>query len=688
MVQRMKQNVFKKMTLSSILLKFHRLRAMSLPEIFYRARRDYKDRCEKKNLASWQSFEQFTRRQRLRGMRARAGSGDTLLEQLGVERPLPWQKHSADELNLFFDTLPAHRAATIAKAERLIRNEITVFNQTVKWDGDIDWHWDFLKEKTIPVIYWKEINYWDSRVVREVKYTWELNRHQHFVTLAKAFLLTTDEKYAQVLFEQWEDWIERNPYLFGINWSSALECAIRLISWTWALQMAKHSRFLTNDLYFKILHSIELHARYISRHLSRFSSANNHIIGEAVGLIYAGTYFPALRQASHWRALGWDLFQKEFLLQVHPDGVTKEQAIYYQTYVFYFAVLTKLALEYKKRSFPNRLERLLQKMAFFIACIRDNGGTIPQIGDEDGGSAFRPIDLESDPYEAILGVAGALGSEQYIDAMQSSSREAIFWLTGQTLTAKQPLWSRPELARFPDGGYVIVHSNNDDLPQHLIWDCGPLGYGDLAAHGHADVLSFTLTVMNQPVLIDCGTFLYLGAGDLRKYFRSARAHNILRVDDLDPSPLLGPFQWGRKATGVLESIEQNGADIVIRGCHDGYQKLDITHQREIRKLSSDWLVADRVQGTGTHLVELFFHLENCQTKVSYNQVFCEYGAFCVTFSFESSERIFLSVLRGEEPESCCWRSPRFGEKIKHPVIRLQVKTDLPAEIKSRIQVSR
>ena len=69
------------------------------------------------------------------------------------------------------------------------------------------------------------------------KVTWELNRHQHLVTLAKARLLSGDEKYTRELMAQWRSWIKANPYPLGINWGSTLEVAFRSLSWIWVDQL-------------------------------------------------------------------------------------------------------------------------------------------------------------------------------------------------------------------------------------------------------------------------------------------------------------------------------------------------------------------------------------------------------------------------------------------------------------------
>ena len=92
----------------------------------------------------------------------------------------------------------------------------------------------------------------------EVRYTWELNRHQHLITLGKAYFLTGNEKYAQEVCTQICDWIEANPHLYGINWTSSLELAIRLISWIWAFWLISDSKVVNQHFINNFLKSTNM----------------------------------------------------------------------------------------------------------------------------------------------------------------------------------------------------------------------------------------------------------------------------------------------------------------------------------------------------------------------------------------------------------------------------------------------
>ena len=53
-------------------------------------------------------------------------------------------------------------------------------------DKDIDWHLDPVHGKRAPLDPWFKIPFLDFAVVGDHKVTWELNRHQHLVTLCQS----------------------------------------------------------------------------------------------------------------------------------------------------------------------------------------------------------------------------------------------------------------------------------------------------------------------------------------------------------------------------------------------------------------------------------------------------------------------------------------------------------------------
>ena len=94
-----------------------------------------------------------------------------------------------------------------------------------------------------PLAFGKLLDYRDPDLVGDIKYLWEPNRHLHLVTLAQAWSMTGEAKYAEALREQLESWFIACPHPMGANWASSLEAGIRLANWSLAWQLLEQKKF-------------------------------------------------------------------------------------------------------------------------------------------------------------------------------------------------------------------------------------------------------------------------------------------------------------------------------------------------------------------------------------------------------------------------------------------------------------
>src|SRR6185312_11363213 len=99
-----------------------------------------------------------------------------------------------------------------------------------------DWQRDPIHGAMPPAGFWGSIPYLDP-TGGDHKIIWELNRHQHFRALGRAYWLTGETGYRDVFISELESWIWSNPPEAGVNWASMLELAFRSLSWTWAVEM-------------------------------------------------------------------------------------------------------------------------------------------------------------------------------------------------------------------------------------------------------------------------------------------------------------------------------------------------------------------------------------------------------------------------------------------------------------------
>jgi hypothetical protein len=99
-----------------------------------------------------------------------------------------------------------------------------------------DWSLDPVNNRRPPHAFWSSVPYLDA-ACGDHKIIWELNRHQHWLVLGRAFWLTGERRYRERFLAELGSWLRSNPPLTGVNWSSMLEVALRSLSWLWAIQL-------------------------------------------------------------------------------------------------------------------------------------------------------------------------------------------------------------------------------------------------------------------------------------------------------------------------------------------------------------------------------------------------------------------------------------------------------------------
>ena len=507
---------------------------------------------------------------------------------------------------------PAAAGAIVRRADAAAAGRFHVLGHDGLSYGDpIDWHRDPLSGKRAPLVHWSRIPYLDDAAVGDHKVVWEVNRHQHFVTLGQARALTGDERYGRAFADQLEHWMDENPPSLGINWASSLEVAFRAIAWLWALELFRDAPALTPTLLARALAVLHAHGRHLERYLSTYFSPNTHLTGEALGLLYLGAVLPELRRAARWRETGRAILVEQLGRQVHRDGVYFEQASYYQRYTVDFYLHAALLEGENGRPLPEGALGTVERLADHLHALARPDGRIPLIGDDDGGRLV-PLDAAAlDDVRPTLATAAALfGRADWAHAAVGDTTAAL-WLLGAERTAVavdalagRPAPSEPVASRgFPLGGYFVMRDDRDARANYAVVDCGPHGMMN-CGHAHADALAMEVAARGRAMLVDAGTYTYVGAE--RDEFRGSAAHNTVLVDGESQSvPGPTPFTWRHVARSRLGAWVAHPAFDFFEGSHDGYARLadPVRHERGVVFVKGGyWVVRDRVHGAGAHRV--------------------------------------------------------------------------------------
>ena len=583
-----------------------------------------------------------------------------------------------------------------AALDNLIAGKIDFFGHSPLNAGHpIQWHRDPVTGiETSAHLFGKTLNYRDDTLVGNVKFLWELGRHQHLIPLAAAYAVRGEQKYKDAVIGQIESWIVENPFNRGIHWCTALEVSLRLISWA-VVHSLLHLRDGGQGLFEDVDNpqgvgkSIYQHAWFIAHFLSRYSSANNHLIGELTGLWTGCQVFDMGFEGGQWAQLAKKKLELEAKKQVFPDGVNKEQSSYYHLWVLEYLLFARLVGVKTGEYFSPGFEKTVYAMADFLEAIIPNGGLPPQIGDADDGFVTRfEARWPQFPYEEVLSAVRIIRSGQLPRKIYQKS----FWyalMAGVNVDKARIVDTDPHSSLyprvFPEGGYAIL----GDGGIHLVFDAGSLGYPAIAAHGHADALSFCLALNGRWWLVDPGTYAYHSTPEWRNYFRGTAAHNTLTVDDLDQSEIGGPFLWVRHAPVRFEGCtrDKNGKQRTA-GWHSGYR--GIVHHRTIVFMpeTKEVQIKDTVTGSGRHDLAIHFHFA---PEISI-QGDAEQGfiATCkketVTMTFAVDRAWTWQMQRGTTEPISGWYSPNLGKKIPAMELRGNWQGELPVQIITVIQV--
>ena len=110
-----------------------------------------------------------------------------------------------------------------------------------------DWHTDFKSGfQWNPKTFYRDIAYANKEGV-DVKIPWELSRFQYLNLLGQAYILTKNKEFANEFSSQIVDWIECNPFGFGVNWSSTMDVAIRAVNWLVSMEYFSEEKIFSQD---------------------------------------------------------------------------------------------------------------------------------------------------------------------------------------------------------------------------------------------------------------------------------------------------------------------------------------------------------------------------------------------------------------------------------------------------------
>ncbi|MEQ1726987.1 MAG: alginate lyase family protein [Vicinamibacterales bacterium] len=578
-------------------------------------------------------------------------------------------------------TFPKARRDATQRAERVMRGEFDLLGFPSLRFGPSpdapDWHLDPVHQRRAPMRFWSTVPFLEASC-GDHKIIWELNRQQYLLVLGRAYWLTGDEQYRTRALSLLASWMHANPPRAGINWASMLELAFRSLSWLWAIHFfAGQDQPADEPWLVDVLLALDRQLEHIERNLSYYFSPNTHLLGEALALYVAGQSMPLLASASRYAATGRRVLIAQMEAQIARDGGHAERSTHYHRYTLDFYILAlavaritgdAVAVE----AFGDAVSRL----GGAARLLSDHRGRLPHIGDDDGGMLLPICGRVPDDIRDSLMEAAVLVNRP--DFRVGDPPEEAFWMLAHPTLAPLLQQARalpaPEgvaSAALPETGYYVSRSRAGD---HLVVDAGPHGFAN-GGHAHADALSLTLGVRGVPLLIDPGTGSYTADAAARDRFRSSALHNTLLVDGRSQSTPAGPFQWASTASATAHIWRTGPGFDYLDASHDGYAPL--LHRRHVLALHGDLLiVADLVEGTGTHEACVHWHLDpRWSADVTDRRALLRTAAERVELAVSSGRLERLTGGTGSPDVG--WHAPVYGRIEPTSTLRISVRGPAP-----------
>ncbi len=376
----------------------------------------------------------------------------------------------------------------------------------------------------------------------------------------------------------------------------------------------------------EIVKSIALQTQAMDQQLE-YHLLGNHILENAITLCWSGLSLEGPLCAG-WLGSGIRILRRELNRQVLDDGTHDERSPMYQALITESLLRLAGVAEVSGKPHADTVYTLAHDAGTRMLA------TLQHLVHPDGGYA-----LVNDTAEGVAARYQAL--LERFDAPQPVTKKSIGSFT------------------LSNAGYL---GWKDEKGTYLLFDAGPIGPHHQPGHGHADTLSFELSIQNSRVFTDTGVFTY-DVSQERDYDRSTLAHNTIEVDGRDQSELWQAFRCGRRTIIEHASMQQTGEGAVFAGAYRGPG--NIRHRRSLTYKSGEIAFVDTLGATGSHTGLLRLHLAP-GLKLEKNQnAWTVIGDCCVIAKVVSNGLDWQASVSKYHPE--------FGIELERPCLSARIE---------------
>ncbi len=463
---------------------------------------------------------------------------------------------------------------------------------------------------------------WLDNPVKDPEFLCHLNRMTHWRTLALAYALSEEEQYAQALLNEMMDWINTCPrpalddteaFTKPGPWR-ILEVGLRMSeTWPFIIDFLLYSNSMTPEILAAYLRSMQEHGEVLAEVSPRLRPAadNSHYMIEMLGLLATSCHVPELAAAATWQRQAQEEIERCSQVQITQEGGQIEGCPQHHNSYTYWSLLAVLIGRRHGVLFSDEYRDHINRMlTHSLHCMRPSGTAVPW-GDSDADrinpavtALYGYLVLHRDlPLRMIADFVGqplmrflTLRCLHHIDDI-----DAVLAIIQQGVQAHE----HPPLIDWQcDLKQVSLRTGWRRQDLSVFFACRSPVYN---GHAHIDPMSFDLTALGRPLVVDPGRPTSTDSEERRR-FKSAAWHNTLTINERDHFPYTGSFSFGDQGKGRILRVEENPAFLAVEAEHHCY--VPVIHRRLLAIIDQRMvLVFDQLEGlTKGDTVQINYHV--------------------------------------------------------------------------------
>ena len=483
----------------------------------------------------------------------------------------------------------------------------------------------------------------------DLKGLWELSRFTWAFHLGRAYVRSSDPKFAAEFWSLFDNWCAANRPNWGPQWMCGQEATFRMM----AVVFAAEAIGVTERRHDDLSRFVVATGRRIAANLDyALSQKNNHGVSECVGLITAALALPDHSESGDWLGRGIGNLRAQLEELVYPDGSFAQHSLIYHRVLLHDLVWCMRRLQGAGQPVPDWLRSAGCRALDFLVKITDiRTGRAPLFGSNDGANILPLADGDFLDLRPALQMAAAVFRHE-LPLPPGPWDEAAWWMADEWGELHRTAWPQPpSCLHAPIGGYMQLCSAHD----RLFLRC-PTRFRHRP--GQADMLHVDVWHRGEAVAMDGGTFAY-NSPERFTALASAAQHNVLTVDAVEPLQKFSRFLYLPWTEGTARETTEG----IFEASHDGYAKTGIRWKRQVsRQASGGFMIRDHVAGAAGHKLQWHWRLADAPWRMGQDGVSVEASLAKGKYAMRWNrlEGCSCRLLHADESTAYGWWSPHYG----------------------------